>query len=71
LAMIRISQAPSDIQAQFKMIMQVHDELIFEVQEAHVPAVCDFIKEAMEKAFSLEVPLEVAIGVGNNWDEAH
>ncbi len=53
------------------MIMQVHDELIFEVDKNHVPAVCDVIKHCMENAIKIAVPLEVAIGVGDNWDEAH
>jgi DNA polymerase-1 len=53
------------------MIMQVHDELIFEVDENHVPDMCDMIKKYMENALPMDVPLEVAIGVGSNWDEAH
>lgn len=68
LAMICIDQ---QLKSHGVMIMQVHDELIFEVHEDHLPAVCDLIKACMENAFTLEVPLEVAIGVGDNWDEAH
>ena len=53
------------------MIMQVHDELIFEVDKNRVPEICDVIKRCMENALKMDVPLEVAMGVGDNWDEAH
>jgi DNA polymerase-1 len=53
------------------MIMQVHDELVFEIREdkleAYIPKICDI----MEQAVSLDVPLTVEAGVGINWDEAH
>lgn len=54
-----------------RMIMQVHDELIFEVPEAKVDEVCASIKEVMEGAAQLDVPLVVDVGRGANWDEAH
>ena len=53
------------------MIMQVHDELVFEVAEEAVEAVQERIREIMAGAAELRVPLEVDIGVGDNWDEAH
>ena len=53
------------------MIMQVHDELIFEVEKKSVPVVCDLVKKCMENAMKLNVPLEIAIGAGDNWDLAH
>jgi len=53
------------------MIMQVHDELIFEVPNAKVDEVCDQIKVVMESAAQLDVPLLVDVGRGANWDEAH
>lgn len=53
------------------MIMQVHDELVFEVENSIVPKACDLIVHCMERAMSLDVPLEVAIGAGDNWDLAH
>ena len=59
----------SDIDA--RMIMQVHDELIFEVQTSAVEAATARIVELMAGAAALKVPLEVETGVGNNWDEAH
>lgn len=53
------------------LIMQVHDELVFEVPEALVGAVKAGIEQHMIRAASLSVPLVVDIGVGDNWDEAH
>lgn len=53
------------------MIMQVHDELIFEIREEAVLRCKPIIKRLMEETVKLSVPLEVSIGVGNNWDEAH
>jgi DNA polymerase I len=54
-----------------RMIMQVHDELVFEVDKAAVTVACDHIKQCMEQAVSLSVPLLVSIGMGDNWDDAH
>ncbi|WP_260294015.1 DNA polymerase I [Sedimenticola hydrogenitrophicus] len=54
-----------------KMIMQVHDELVFEVAEAQLEPVCEQIRGFMESAASLAVPLLVDVGIGDNWDEAH
>lgn len=53
------------------MIMQVHDELVFEVRASAVEDVVPTLKQAMEQAVSLSVPLEVDVGIGNNWEEAH
>ncbi|MGD2112173.1 MAG: DNA polymerase I [Gammaproteobacteria bacterium] len=54
-----------------RMIMQVHDELVFEVADGEVEAVQEEIRARMSAAAALEVPLLVEIGVGSNWDEAH
>jgi len=54
-----------------RMIMQVHDELILEVKEGAVEKICKGLEERMSAAASLNVPLLVEAGVGNNWDEAH
>ena len=53
------------------MLMQVHDELVFEVPEKDVGALSDFIKDKMQNAATLDVPLIVDVGIGNNWEEAH
>ena len=54
-----------------KMIMQVHDELVFEINENKLQDYSKIIKSLMEKAVNLSVPLEVEIGAGKNWNEAH
>jgi DNA polymerase-1 len=54
-----------------KMIMQVHDELVFEIKSEELNSACEQIRACMEGAAELQVPLVVDIGVGDNWDEAH
>jgi len=54
-----------------RMLLQVHDELLFEVPEDEVESMKSMIKEEMESAIQLSIPLKVSIGVGDNWDEAH
>jgi DNA polymerase-1 len=54
-----------------RMIMQVHDELILEVKESVLDAVCKGLASRMSAAASLDVPLLVEAGVGDNWDQAH
>jgi len=53
------------------MIMQVHDELVFEVADSAVEEVVEGARRIMMEAAQLDVPLEVDVGVGDNWDEAH
>ncbi|MBM2837117.1 MAG: polA, partial [candidate division NC10 bacterium] len=54
-----------------KMILQIHDELLFEVPEAELEEAKRVATEEMERAASLRVPLKVDLGVGTNWAEAH
>jgi DNA polymerase-1 len=70
-AMILIDQWIIKEQIDARMIMQVHDELVFEVKEAELENVSKVIKQFMESAALLQVPLIVDVGIGNNWDEAH
>lgn len=53
------------------MMMQVHDELVFEIKEDKIDNYVDTIKALMESAATLNVPLDVEVGIGENWDEAH
>ena len=71
LAMISTDQWLREENPDAKIIMQVHDELVFEVAEDHLDACCKHIRNLMCSAAELNVPLLVDIGVGNNWDEAH
>ncbi len=70
-AMLRIHDWLEKEKADAKMIMQVHDELVFEVCESAVKNVRVKVVELMSGAARLSVPLEVESGVGGNWDEAH
>lgn len=54
-----------------RMIMQVHDELVFEIKEEKLEELTALVKKEMEKAVKLDIPLQVDTGVGDNWDEAH
>ncbi|MEQ1485976.1 DNA polymerase I [Methyloglobulus sp.] len=70
-AMIATDQWLEKEQADALMIMQVHDELVFEIAEDKVNNYTDTIRTLMCSATKLTVPLIVDVGVGNNWDEAH
>ena len=70
-AMICVDAVFTENSTPATMIMQVHDELVFEVDQNHLPEICKIIKDCMENALTMDVPLEVAMGVGDNWDEAH
>ncbi|VGM95367.1 DNA polymerase I [uncultured Avibacterium sp.] len=69
-AMIAIDSAIAQ-DPNIAMIMQVHDELVFEVNTAQIAHYGELIQSLMENAAELVVPLIVDVGVGNNWDEAH
>jgi DNA polymerase-1 len=70
-AMINIFKRLRDMNISAMMIMQVHDELVFEVLDNEVNEVVEMVKDEMEGVMKLLVPLKVDIGVGKNWDEAH
>jgi DNA polymerase-1 len=70
-AMIAVDEWLASLRGKARMIMQVHDELIFEVREEAVEKVSDGVRERMAAAAELAVPLVVDVGVGANWDEAH
>jgi len=71
LAMIAVDDWLSESKLNCKMIMQVHDELVFEIPEVELDKCKENIKQKMEQAATLNVPLIVDIGTGKNWDEAH
>ena len=54
-----------------KILIQVHDELVFEVYKNEIELMTNMIKNEMENAFELKVPLKVDLGVGKNWFDAH
>jgi DNA polymerase I len=71
IAMINVDRFMQTCDFKIKMIMQVHDELVFEVEDKYIPEATKEIKKIMEEAVKLAVPVVVNIGVGYNWDEAH
>jgi DNA polymerase-1 len=70
-AMIRMPDALKDAGLGARMLLQVHDELLFEVADSEVEATAACVKEVMEGAAHLSVPLTVETGAGRNWNEAH
>ncbi len=70
-AMISVQRWLEETEQPANMIMQVHDELVFEVKEDQVEDFIANIKKQMEAAMTLDVPLLVEAGIGDNWDEAH
>ncbi len=70
-AMIHVEAWLNEVQLDAKMIMQVHDELVFDVAEKDIDRLVVGIKQQMEQAAQLDVPLLVDVGVSDNWGEAH
>jgi DNA polymerase-1 len=70
-AMIAVDRWLQQDKPDAKMIMQVHDELVFEIAEDQLDECATVIQNIMESAAKLRVPLVVDVGVGDNWDEAH
>ncbi|MDP6567484.1 MAG: DNA polymerase I [Alphaproteobacteria bacterium] len=70
-AMVRIPDALAAANLGARMLLQVHDELIFEVAEGEVDDTITVVKRVMEQAAHLSVPLTVDAGVGDSWDQAH
>ena len=71
IAMIRIHNQLQAQKLQTRMLLQVHDELVFDVPKTELELVKPLIKDAMENAFTLAVPLVADLGVGDNWLDAH
>ena len=71
IAMINIHKKLKSENWQSKMLLQVHDELVFDVHNSELEKIQPMIKHEMESAFKMIVPLEVEIGMGKNWLEAH
>ena len=71
IAMINIADILKSQKLKSKMLLQVHDELVFDAHKDEIDMLSKIIKHEMENAFKLSVPLDVEIGIGNNWLEAH
>ena len=70
-AMIAVDAWLASLGGAARMIMQVHDELVFEVRDDAIDRVVDGVRKRMSAAAELSVPLVVDVGTGMNWDEAH
>ncbi|MGC6470353.1 MAG: DNA polymerase I [Flavobacteriales bacterium] len=71
LAMIQLQNAFEEYSFKSKMLLQVHDELVFDIHHSELEILKPLIIEKMEKAVRLSVPLDVEAGIGSNWLEAH
>jgi DNA polymerase-1 len=71
LAMLAVDRWILESGLDIRMIMQVHDELVFEISESAVETAQGRIRRAMSEVATLSVPLVVDVGIGSNWDEAH
>ncbi len=71
IAMINIHKELKPMSLRSKMILQVHDELVFDVHKDELSIIQPIIEKGMKTAMNLSVPLEVGIGMGSNWLEAH
>ncbi len=71
IAMINVHKNLRNQMLNTRMILQVHDELLFEVPEPELKTVLEIVRYNMEKVVMLSVPIKVDIGYGKNWAEAH
>ncbi|HEX2883626.1 MAG TPA: DNA polymerase I, partial [Candidatus Limnocylindria bacterium] len=69
IAMVRVDETLRSSGLRSRMLLQVHDELVFETDEEELPRLAGMVKEIMESALPLDVPLEVDLKVGANWEE--
>ena len=69
--MINIYKKLSSENWKSKMLLQVHDELVFDVHNSELEKIQPMIKYEMENAFKMAVPLDIEIGLGKDWLEAH
>jgi len=71
IAMVCIHKAIKEKNYKSRMIIQVHDELVFDVYKPELQAITEMVKDAMQNAVKLKIPLLVDLDTGNNWLEAH
>ena len=69
--MVRVDAALKKAGLRAKMVLQIHDELVFDAPEDEVDAIVDIARREMTSAIDFGVPLEVGVGIGRNWLDAH
>ncbi|MGB5980715.1 MAG: DNA polymerase I [Nonlabens sp.] len=71
IAMINIHKKFQELNCKSKMLLQVHDELVFDIYNDELDDMKKLIQDEMQNAYKMEVPLDVEVGIGQNWLEAH
>ncbi len=71
IAMVRVDRELAERRLDARLLLQVHDELVLEVAERDAPAAAELVRAEMGAAAELAVPLEVEVGTGRSWAEAH
>jgi DNA polymerase-1 len=70
VAMVRCRDSLRTAGLETKLVLQIHDELLFEGPEAELERACEIVRREMAEAFEMDPPLEVDVGSGENWLEA-
>ena len=71
IAMINAHKSLKESKLKAQLTLQVHDELIVDTPKKETDKVVELLTKSMQEAADLDVPLEIDIGIGNNWDQAH
>jgi len=71
MAMIEVEKRLTNMGFKIGLILSIHDELLFEIEQERVEEAKEIIKDVMENVYKCEVPIEVEIGTGKNWAEVH
>jgi len=71
IAMIQVDNRLTEEHMHSKMLLQIHDELVFDAYKPELDVLSALVKHEMENAYKLSIPLVVDVGTGNNWLEAH
>jgi len=71
IAMVRIQKSMREANLQSRMLLQVHDELVFDLEPSEEATLRELVTDGMIGALELDCPIEIEIGIGDNWLEAH
>jgi len=71
IAMIKVHRVLQEKMPEVRMLLQVHDELIFEAPQTSVPKAMELIKDEMEHAIQLDIPLRVSVEAATSWGDMH
>jgi DNA polymerase-1 len=71
IAMIKVDNAIKEAKLKSRMLLQIHDELLFEIVDSEKELLTEIVRTEMGQAYPLKAPLSVNIGIGKNWDSAN